>query len=124
MRYLHHPSLRLRLGLSVFALVSAPLTSAHAGYDEGLAAYQRGQHGMALKEFTDAAARGDARAQRSLGLMHERGDGVPRNPTLAAEWYRKAIAQGLPGAQFNLAFVTQTPEPGASAPVQIATSRP
>lgn len=122
MRYLHHSS--LRLCLSTFMLVSVPLTSAHAGYDEGLAAYQRGQYSVALKEFTAAAARGDARAQRSLGLMHERGDGVPRNAAQAAEWYNKAVAQGLVGAQFNLAFVMQTPEQGATAPVQIATSRP
>jgi TPR repeat protein len=122
MRHLTHSS--LRLCISVLVLAGAPLTSAWAGYDEGLAAYQRGRHDMALKEFSDAAARGDARAQRSLGLMHERGDGVPRDLVLAAEWYRKAIAQGLIGAQYNLAFVTSMPQSGAPAAVQIATSRP
>jgi hypothetical protein len=122
MQYLHHPS--LRLCISVFVLACAPLTSAWAGYDEGLIAYQRGRYDVALKEFSDAAARGDARAQRSLGLMHERGDGVPRDPALAADWYRKAVAQGWVGAQFNLAFVTSVPQAGASAAVQIATSRP
>ncbi|MDZ7858146.1 tetratricopeptide repeat protein [Sphaerotilus sp.] len=119
---LHTPS--LRHGFSVLLLACLPMTAAWAGYDDGVAAYQRGQHGVALKEFSDAAARGDARAQRSLGLMHERGDGVPRDPALAAEWYRKAIAQGLPGAQYNLAFVTQAPTAGAPAPVQVATSHP
>lgn len=114
----------LRLCISVLVLAGAPLTSAWAGYDEGLAAYQRGRHDMALKEFSNAAARGDARAQRSLGLMHERGDGVPRDLVQAADWYRKAMAQGLIGAQFNLAFVTSTPQSGASAAVQLATSRP
>ena len=124
MRYLNHFSLRLRLGFSTLLLACTPFTSAHAGYDEGLAAYQRGQFSVALRAFTEAATRGDARAQRGLGLMHERGDGVPRDLALAAEWYRKALDQGLPGAQFNLAFVTPAPEQGASAPVQIATSRP
>jgi TPR repeat protein len=108
----------------VLVLAGVPLTSAWAGYDEGVAAYQRGRHDVALKEFNDAAARGDARAQRSLGLMHERGEGVARDPVLAAEWYRKALAQGLASAQYNLAFVTQTHQAGASAPPQLATARP
>jgi uncharacterized protein len=115
----------LRRSLSVLMLAGAPLTSAWAGYDEGVVAYQRGRHDAAIKEFSDAAARGDARALRSLGLMHERGDGVPRDPTAAAEWYRKAIAHGLEGAQYNLAFVTPAPQSGAPATaVQLATSRP
>ncbi|MEX8494488.1 tetratricopeptide repeat protein [Sphaerotilus sp.] len=107
MRTLHPPF--LRRSLSVLVLAGSLLTSAWAGYDEGVAAYQRGRHDVALKEFSDAAARGDARAQRSLGLMHERGDGVPRDPALAVEWYRKAIAQGLECAQYNLAFATSRP---------------
>jgi hypothetical protein len=114
----------LRHGLSVLVLAVVPMTAAWAGYDEGVMAYQRGRHDVALKEFNDAAARGDARAQRSLGLMHERGEGVPRDPAVAADWYRKAIAQGLASAQYNLAFVTQAPQAGASAAVQLATSRP
>jgi TPR repeat protein len=122
MRTLYTPS--LRRSLSVLVLAGIPLTSAWAGYDEGVSAYQRGRHDVALKEFGDAAARGDARAQRSLGLMHERGEGVPRDPAVAADWYRKAIAQGLTSAQYNLAFVTQTPQAGAPAATQLATSRP
>lgn len=114
----------LRRSLSACMLACAPLTTAWASYDDGVAAYQRGRFDLAVKAFVQAAARGDARAQRSLGLLHERGEGVPRNPTLAAEWYRKAIAQGLEGAQFNLAFLTSTPAEGASASAQHATSRP
>lgn len=122
MRTLQHPTLRRHLG--VLVLAGLPMGAAWAGYDEGLAAYQRGRHDVALKEFTDAAARGDARAQRSLGLMHERGDGVPRDLAVAAEWYRKAVAQGLVSAHYNLAYVTLMPQSGAPQAVQIATSRP
>ena len=112
---------------SVGALVLAgflPFTAAWAGYDEGVTAYQLGRHDVALRAFSEAAARGDARAQRSLGLMHERGDGVPRDPALAAEWYRKAIAQGLSSAQFNLAFLTQAAATARPATLQTATTRP
>lgn len=114
----------LRRCLSVLVLAGAPLGTAWAGYDDGVVAYQHGRHDVALKEFADAAARGDARAQRSLGLMHERGEGVPRDPAQAAECYRKAIAQGLASAQYNLAFVTQAPQSGAPVAVHLATSRP
>lgn len=116
-------SFSLRRSFSVLALAGVPLSTAWAGYDDGVVAYQRGRHEVALKEFSDAAARGDARAQRSLGLMHERGEGVPRDPVQAAEWYRKAIAQGLESAQFNLAFVITPPTAGATS-VQLATARP
>lgn len=122
MRTLNTPS--LRRSLSVLVLAGVPLSSAWASYDDGVVAYQHGRHDMALKEFSDAAARGDARAQRSLGLMHERGEGVSRDPAAAADWYRKAIAQGLVSAQYNLAFVTQTPQTGTSATVQLTTSHP
>lgn len=113
------------LGRAVGALVLAglPLTAAWAGYEDGVTAYQRGRHDVAFKAFTEAAARGDARAQRSLGLMHERGEGVPRDPAMAAECYRKAIAQGMPSAQFNLAFLKQPPA-ASPATVQLATSNP
>jgi TPR repeat protein len=114
----------LRRTVGVLALAGLPLTAAWASYDEGVAAYQRGRHDVAFKAFSDAAARGDARAQRSLGLMHERGDGVPRDMAAAAEWYRKAVALGLAGAQFNLAFVTPAPPSSAPAAVQLAKSRP
>ena len=117
-----HPSF-LRQAIGLLMLVSVPCSPAWAGYDDGVAAYQRGQFDLAVKAFSDAAARGDARAKRSLGLMHERGDGVPRDIAAAAEWYRKAVALGLDGAQFNLAFVT--PHATASTTgAQIATSRP
>jgi Sel1 repeat len=125
MRTFPTPFLRTSLRVLAPMLASLPLTPAWAGYDEGVAAYQRGRHDVALREFGNAAARGDARAQRSLGLMHERGDGVARDPGTAAEWYRKAVAQGLEGAQYNLAFVLSPHHAGATPPaVQVATSRP
>jgi TPR repeat protein len=118
-----YPSSFLRRALGLLMLVSVPCSPAWASYDDGVAAYQHGRFDLAIKAFGDAAARGDARAKRSLGLMHERGEGVPRDVAMAAEWYRKALALGLESAQYNLAFVT--PPSAARAPtVQIATSRP
>lgn len=106
------------LALAAALLIQLP---AHAGYDDGLQAYRAGRYDIALKEFSQAANRGDARAQRSLGLMHERGDGVPADARIAAQWYGRAVEQGLDAAQFNLAFVQTLPT--ATADVRLAAHR-
>ena len=53
-------------------------------------------------ECRAAAERGDARAQRELGFCYERGLGVARNASRAAEWYQKAAEQGHADAQYRL----------------------
>lgn len=66
-------------------------------------------------ELTDAeiaamavvdAERGDADAQAYLGISYTHGwDGFDEDPLLALHWFRLAAAQGLPDAQYNLAFL-------------------
>ncbi len=73
-----------------------------AGFDEGAAAYERGDHTTALREFRPLANQGNGLAQFNLGLMHSNGQGVPWNDTLAVKWYRKAAEQGLAVAQHHL----------------------
>jgi TPR repeat protein len=51
------------------------------------------------------AEQGDAVAQNYLGLMYERGQGVPQNYVQAVSWYRKAAEQGDALAQFDLGFM-------------------
>jgi len=43
---------------------------ARAGFDEGVAAYYRGDYETALKEFRPLAEQGDADAQYNLGVMY------------------------------------------------------
>lgn len=50
-----------------------------------------------------AARAGDAEAQYTLGVMYESGLGAPPDPAAAFDWYRKAEAQGHPGATFAIA---------------------
>lgn len=47
-----------------------------------------------MKWLTHAAETGNAQAMNTLGLMHERGDGVPYNPVRAAELYVAALETG------------------------------
>ncbi len=56
---------------------------------------------VALTLFHQAADKGSANAQDSLGWMYERGRGVQMDREMAREWYRKAAAQGFAKAIDN-----------------------
>lgn len=71
-------------------------------YEEADAAYARGDYPDALRIYRELAARGVAAAQFNLGVMHDFGQGLARDPAAAVRWYRDAAAQGHGGAQFNL----------------------
>jgi hypothetical protein len=69
-------------------------TSAWAGFDEGVAAYDRGDYATALEEWLPIAEQGDGRAQLYLGTMFDIGLGVPQDYAEAVKWYRLAAEQG------------------------------
>ncbi len=75
---------------------------AWAGFDEGMAAYNRGDYATALREWSSLAEQGDANAQYNLGLMNYHGQGVPEDHAEAMRWYHKAARQGDARAQYNL----------------------
>lgn len=79
--------------------------AAHAGFDEGMSAYQTGDYARAFKEWQPLAAQGEARAQYQLGLMYGAGQGVAHDDAQALEWTRKAAQQGNAQAQFTLAMM-------------------
>jgi TPR repeat protein len=57
----------------------------------------------AIALYRRAAAAGDLRAMVSLGLLHEAGDGVPRDVDAAIRLYEQAAEGGSPDAAINLA---------------------
>ena len=78
------------LALSVMALA----VPANAGpFEDGLAAYHRGFYAAALKFWRPLAEQGDARAQKSLGVIYAQGLGVPQDDAEAAKWHQLANAQ-------------------------------
>ena len=89
-----------RLFLIAALLVSGPIW-AQTG-DAALDAAQAGDFEKALSIWRPLAEQGNAAAQFNLGLMYEKGDGVPKDEQLAAKWYFKAALQGHTGAQLNL----------------------
>ena len=59
----------------------------------------------AVKWYRKAAEQGLPDAQNNLGLMYDKGEGVPQDYVEAVKWYRKAAEQGYPVAQNNLGFM-------------------
>ncbi|HEY6971976.1 MAG TPA: rhomboid family intramembrane serine protease, partial [Candidatus Angelobacter sp.] len=72
-------------------------------------AYQRvGRNSDALVAYRKAAEMGDESAEYGLGLMYERGEGVPRDAQEAIKWYRKAADHGSPVILNDVAWVYAT----------------
>lgn len=77
-------------------------TDASKAVSQANAAYAQSDYAEALRWYGLAAAQGVAQAQHNLGVMYERGQGVPQNDAEAVRWYRLAAAQGFAQAQLNL----------------------
>ena len=90
--------------------------SAAAGPFEEMprAAYEKGDYATALRLLRPFAEQGDAGAQYNLGLMYDKGQGVPQDYATAVSWYRKAAEQGDAEAQFNLGLM-YAQRPGRAA---------
>lgn len=89
----------------LFAAILLTAASAHAGYDEGAAAYRAGDYTRAFEKFIAGAKSGDPRAQYSLGAMYHHGRGVEQHYGWAAVWYLKSARQGYTRAQSNMAVL-------------------
>ena len=76
------------LGLSLLVLQAGVV---NAEIDSNFVASQR-----------KLAEQGLAKAQYNLGVMYDKGRGVPQDYKAAVEWFRKAAEQGIASAQFNL----------------------
>jgi TPR repeat protein len=96
------------------AIVAAQLTgfAALAGpWEDGLAAYNRGDYVPAFRLFRPLAEAGNARAQTALGAMFRKGQGVPKNPLRARMWLSLAAKQGDVGARAGLSQLSRTLTP-------------
>ena len=71
-------------------------------FEDGIAAYGKGNYATALLLLRPLADQGMARAQIILGVMYSRGQGVTQNYDAAMKWYRRAADQGDAAAQTAL----------------------
>jgi TPR repeat protein len=93
-------------------------TGAFAGpWEDGMAAYNRGDYVPAITVFRAMAGQGNAEAQSLLGVMYRRGQGVTRSSVRAFVWFSRAAARGNAKAKTELREVSRsmTPEELAKA---------
>jgi TPR repeat protein len=74
-------------------------------FQDGGAAYSRGDYATAMQLWRPLADQGDPYAQTNLGRVYANGQGVPQDYAAAASWYRKAADQGDVYAQYNLGIL-------------------
>ena len=81
--------------VTAFAVLLVVLAApAWAGWNEGVLAYFRGDYATAFREMKPLAEQGHASAQYNLGIMYEKGQGVPQDYAEAVKLFRKAAEQG------------------------------
>src|SRR3979490_500156 len=94
------------------AVVTAQLLGTSAAFarpwEDGMAAYNRGDYVPAIRAFRTLAQQGNARAQNVLGVMFRKGEGVPKTPVRAHRWFRFAAKRGEAGARAQLREVSRT----------------
>jgi len=77
-------------------------------WEDGMAAYNRGDYVPAIRLFRPLAEQGNTKAQSVLGVMYHRGQGVARNSVRAFMWFSRAAARGDARAKAELRDVSQT----------------
>lgn len=88
---------RILTGLVLILML--PGGAAAGPYDDGMAAYQRGDYSTALRLWQPLAEQGDAQAQHGLAVLYIAGQGVPQNYVEGVKWFRLAAEQGIINAQ-------------------------
>lgn len=95
--------LRVLLLLSLATPAAAAPGWALPALQDGLAAHRAQDYARARADFRRLAGEGSAIAETMLGVMHARGQGVPRDAATAATWWLRAANRGYPPAQLALA---------------------
>jgi len=71
-------------------------------FQDGVDAYKRNDYKEAFRLWLPFAEQGDAKAQAFLGMMYNKGQGVPQDDKEAVKWYRLSAEQGNAKAQYYL----------------------
>jgi len=68
---------------------------AHAGMEEGVAAYASGDYATAMKEFKELADKGDVPATYYVGFLYRQGYGVPIDQAELRTFRCEGLRNGL-----------------------------
>jgi TPR repeat protein len=100
-------------------LLAMPLTGALAGpWEDGMAAYNRGDYVPALQLVRPLAQQGNTKAQALLGAMYRKGQGVTKSSAHAFMWLSMASARGNARAKVELQEMSR-----AMSPEELAHAR-
>ena len=113
---------RLAIGAILAATQVLGMTMAIAGpWEDGMAAYNRSDYVPAIQIFRPLARAGNHEAQKMLGMMYRRGQGVVRSSAHAAMWLTLASHRGNSRADRELRKVMKTMTPQELGQVQAMT---
>jgi hypothetical protein len=100
------------LGASGALLPGALVSSAWAGpWEDGMAAYNRGDYVPAIRLFRPLAEQGNPKAQSVIGTMYRKGQGVAKNSARAFMWFSLASKRGDAKAKAELHEVSEVMTP-------------
>jgi TPR repeat protein len=100
------------IGGTIVAAQMWGISAACAGpWEDGMAAYNRGDYVPAIRLFRPLAETGNARAQHLVGVMYRKGQGVARNSARAFMWLSLAARRGDARAKAELQHVSQAMSP-------------
>lgn len=88
--------------IASFFILSLALPAPAGPFEDGTAAYQRGDYAEAVRHYREAADQGLPAAMLLIGYMHENGLGLDRDLGEALFWYRKSAEAGEGMAMFNI----------------------
>ena len=95
-----------RIAIAAVLLVTL-VGPAWAGFEEGLAAYERGDYETALNEWRPLAEQGDTTAQFNLADMYKYGKGVTQDYVQAYMWWSLAGASGFEETNIHRDIVSE-----------------
>ena len=95
----------LKRALIAAILLTTPVAAVAGPYEDGQAAYEKGEYDKALVLYNEAAEAGHVEAQLLLGFLHFNGDGVGQDYNTAVKWFTKAARQGDARSQAQLGIM-------------------
>jgi hypothetical protein len=97
---------RLSARIAVSIIGATIAGSAIAGaFEDGVAAYQRGDYQTAYIRWHSIAEGSDRNAQYNIARLYYQGKGVPQDFGEAARWFHKAANRDEPYAEFFLGMM-------------------
>jgi TPR repeat protein len=108
-------------GCAFMVLASTSMASSEAlagPWEDGMAAYNRGDYVPAIRLFRPLAEKGNPKAQSVIGVMYRKGEGVARSSARAFMWFSLAAARGDAKAKAELHEVSRDMTPAEVAQAQ------